>query len=257
MRDILKNIVSETLEIYSLATLGGVLFIPFFICVIYLILDRSAEHDRARVYLVYPALVIMLIIFNPVIIHLLYKYIGVEERIVRLYWPLPMDAVMVYCFVRVMTLLDKRWKKLFLSAAAVFLLLLGTGFTHSGQSYGAAENAQKMPVGTKEVCTVIYESNMHEPCDVIMQPELFFWVRQYRSSIRVPYIREIKKWYNDDGALDLDIVGETGSENGCKFVVLNTGEAFSGELEKYGYSVFETVPAGDDMYIIYILDRLK
>ena len=98
---------------------------------------------------------------------------------------------------------------------------------------------------------------MHEPCDVIMQPELFFWVRQYRSSIRVPYIREIKKWYNDDGTLDLDIVGETGAENGCKFVVLNTGEAFSGELEKYGYSVFETVPAGDDMYIIYILDRLK
>ena len=49
--------------------------------------------------------------------------------------------------------LDKRWKKLFLSAAAVFLLLLGTGFTHSGQSYGAAENAQKMLPGNLKTKT--------------------------------------------------------------------------------------------------------
>lgn len=255
MLSILKNIVSETLEIYSLATLNGVLFVPFFICIVYLILDRNAAHDRARAYLVYPSLIIMFIIFNPVIIHLLYKYIRVEERIVRLYWPLPMSTVIAYCFVHVITALDKRWKKLLLSAAAVFLLLLGTGFTHSGQSYEPAKNAQKMPVGTKEVCTVIYESNMHEPCDVIMQPELFFWVRQYRSSIRVPYIREIKNWYTEDGALDLDIVGKTGSENGCKYVVLNTGTPFAGDVEKYGYSLFETVPAGDDAYIIYELEQ--
>ena len=255
MLDILDNIVSETLEIYSLATLDGVLFIPFFICLVYLVLDRNSKHDRARVYLVYPAFVIMFIIFNPVIIHLLYKYIEVEERIVRLYWPLPMDAVIVYCFVHAMTALDKRRKKLLLSAAAVFLLLLGTGFTHAGQSYEIAKNAQKMPAGTKEVCDIIYEKSMHEPCDVIMQPELYFWVRPYRSSIRVPYIREIKNWYNENKELDLDIVGKTGSENGCKYVVLIAGEATAGNVEKYGYSVLETVPAGDSTYIIYMLDQ--
>ena len=253
MPEILKNIVAETLKIYSLATLDGILFIPFFIGCIYLLLSRKEDHSRAKAYLVYPALIIMLIIFNPVIIHFIYKYIIVEERIVRLYWPLPMDMVIVYCFVHALDSLESRRKKIILCAAGSFLLLLGTDFTHSGQSYTLACNAQKMPAGTKEVCDVIYEHNLHEPCDVIMQPVLFFWVRPYRSAIRVPYIRDIKLWYDEDGVLDLDTVGRTGSENGCKYVVLNTGEPAAGNVEDYGYSELTTIPAGDDFYIIYVL----
>ena len=253
MFEILKNIVAETLNIYSLATLDGKLFIPFFICCVYLLLSRNDAHSRAKEYLVYPALIIMLIIFNPVIIHLLYKYIEVEERIVRLYWPLPMYAVIVYCFVHALSRLDGLRKKIILCVSAVFLLLLMTNFNHSGQSYTPARNPQKMPVGTKEVCDAIYEYNLHEPCDVMMEADLFFWVRSYRSAIRVPYIRDIKHWYNNDGALDLDTVGKTGAENGCKYVVLNTGSPYAGDVEKYGYSELITVPAEDSAYIIYIL----
>ena len=63
MMNVLKNIVSETLDIYSLATLDGKLFIPFFIGCIYLLLSRKEEHDRARIYLVYPSLIILLIVY--------------------------------------------------------------------------------------------------------------------------------------------------------------------------------------------------
>ena len=253
MLEIIKNIVAETLEIYSLATLDGKLFIPFFIGCVYLLLSGKETHSRAKVCLVYPSLIILLILFNPVIIHLIYKFIGVEERIVRLYWPLPMDAVIVYCFVHALSSLEKRWKKLVLSAAAVFLLFVGTGFQHSGQSYTFARNAEKMPVGTKEVCDAIYEYSLHDPCDVIMPTELFFWVRPYRASIRTPFIRDIKNWYDENGALDLDTVGSVGAENGCKYVVLNSGEPVTGKVEKYGYSVLTVVPAGDDSYTIYEL----
>ena len=252
MMNVLKNIVSETLDIYSLATLDGKLFIPFFIACIYLLLSRREEHDRARVYLVYPSLIILLIVFNPVIIHLIYKYIGVEERIVRLYWPLPMDAVIVYCFVHALRSVKGSWRKIILSAAAVFLLLLGTGFEHSGQSYTLALNPQKMPAGTKEVCDAIYELNLHEPSDVVMTPDLFFWVRQYNSSIRVPYIREIRNWYSD-GVLDLDMVGKTGAENGVGYVVLDVSEPAEGDLEAYGYKVRTEIEAQDTLYRIYML----
>ena len=253
MLDILKNIVSETLDIYALATLDGKLFIPFFIGCIYLLLSRDEAHSRARTYLVYPSLIIMFIVFNPVIIHLIYKYIRVEERIVRLYWPLPMDAVIVYCFVHALHSVKGHWRKIILSAAAVFLLLLGTGFEHSGQSYTLALNPQKMPAGTKDVCDAIYEYNLHEPCDVILPDNLFYWVRSYRSAIQIPFMYDMRDWYDENHVLDLDTVGRTGAENNCKYVVLHTGEQFSGELEKYGYSEFLTVPAGDDSYIIYRL----
>ena len=252
MLNILRNILDETVEVYSLATLGGKLFIPFFIACIYLLLAEKEKQGRAPPYLVYPSLILTFILFNPVFIHLLYKFIGVEERIVRIYWPLPMDIVVVYCFVRLLGSLKTTKKKLIALVSAVFLLLSISGFTHSGESYGLAANAQKMPEGTKEICDAIYELNYHEPSDVIMTPDLFFWVRQYNASIRVPFIREIRNWYID-GALDLDTVGKTGAENGCRYVVLNISEACEGALESYGYEVRTEIQGQDTLYRIYML----
>ena len=168
-----------------------------------------------------------------------------------------MDAVIVYCFVDALTSLKKIWKKLVLSVAAVFLLLLVSGFNLSGQSYTPAYNAQKMPLGTKEVCETIYYSNNCEPCDVMMSSDLFFWVRSYCSSIRVPFIRDLQLWYDENGALDLDTVGKTGAENNCKYVVLSAGEQVTGNLEKYGYSEFTAIPAGDSLYIIYEINAAE
>ena len=253
MLDILRNILDETMEVCSLATLGGKLFIPFFIACIYLLLSEKEGEERALYYLVYPSLILLLILFNPVFIHLLYKFIGVEERIVRIYWPLPMDFVTAYAFVRLLFSLKSTKKKLVALLSAAFLLLSISGFTHSGESYGRAVNAQKMPKGAKEVCDAIYELNLHEPSDVILTPDLFFWVRQYNTSIRVPYIREIKHWYDENGVLDLGMVGKTGAENGCRYAVLDISEAAKGELEPYGYTLCTEIEGKDTLYRIYML----
>ncbi|MDO4983069.1 MAG: hypothetical protein Q4E35_05885 [Eubacteriales bacterium] len=251
MLEIIKNITSETLTVYSAATLGGKLFIPFFICCIYLLVDRKSEHDRARAYLLYPSLILMVIIFNPVLIHFLYKYIGVEERIVRIFWPLPIGMTCVYCLVHFLSRADKRWKKLVMVLGAAFMLLLCTEFTHSGISYSRALNVEKMPKGTKEVCDAIYELNLHEPSDAVMTENLFYWVRQYNSSIRMPYIRDAKHWYTEDGRLDLDIMGKTGSEGSCKYAVLNSDEPTVGSLEDYGFELIKTIEGQDSFYFLY------
>lgn len=254
MFEIIKNIVNETLNIYSLATLGGKVFIPFFICCVYLVLSGKKEHNRARKYFVYPSIILILIVFNPVLIHFLYKYIEVEERIVRIYWPLPMAGVIVYCVVEVFFSLKDRWKRTLLVLCAVFAMLLCSGFEHSGMSYGKAENMQKMPKGTKEVCDIIYELNLHEPADVAMTAELFFWVRQYNSSILVPTIRSEKFWY-DEGVLDLDKMAQMSVENNCKYLVLNSGKAVKGSVEAHGYALKTSVEAQDSVYLIYTLEK--
>lgn len=255
MSEILKNITAETLEIYSAATLGGKLFIPFFICCIYLLADRDKCHDRARAYLLYPSLILMVIIFNPVLIHFMYKYIGVEERIVRIFWPLPIGMTFAYCLVHFLSRTGSRRIRLAVSAGAVIVLLLCSNFTHSGLSYSFAENPEKMPAGTKEVCNAIYELNLHEPSDAVMTENLFYWVRQYNSSIRMPFIRDAKHWYTEDGRLDLDIMGKTGSEGGCKYAVLNSDEPTVGSLEPYGYALRTTVGGKDSVYYIYTLEN--
>ena len=252
MLEIIKNITSETLTVYSAATLGGKLFIPFFICCIYLLVDRKSEHDRARAYLLYPSLILMVIVFNPVLIHFLYKYIGVEERIVRIFWPLPIGMTCVYCLVHFLSRADKRWKKLVMVLGAAFMLLLCTEFTHSGISYSRALNVEKMPKGTKEVCDAIYELNLHEPADVAMTMDLFYWVRQYNSSIRVPYIRYINYiWYTDDDVLDLNEMGIVAKYCGLQYAVINSDEAVTGSLEDYGFELIKTIEGQDSFYFIY------
>ena len=254
MLEIIKNITAETLALYSAATLGGKLFIPFFICCIYLLVDRSKEHDRSRAYLLYPSLILMVLIFNPVFIHLMNKYIGVEERIVRIFWPLPIGMTFAYCLVHFIGKADKRWKRLVVALGAVIVLLLCSEFNHAGISYTRANNAEKMPKGTKEVCDAIYELNLHEPSDVVMSTNLFYWVRQYNASIRIPYIRDAKNWYTEDGRLDLDIMGETGAKGGCNYAVLCSDEETVGNLEDSGYKLKLTVDGSDSAYYIYTLN---
>jgi len=253
MLESLNIIVGETLEIYSLATLNGKLFIPFFICLVYVLLAPAKEDDRARKYLVYPSLVLMLILFNPVFIHLLYKYIEVPERIVRMYWPLPMDLLFVYCVIRFFDFLGERWKKVLLLVMAAAMLYINTGGSHTGQSYTLAQNVEKMPKGTKQVCDSLHILNDYQDPYVMMPTDLFFWIREYNPTIRIPYIREMDEMVTEDGAMDLDMVGQTAVDGGCRFVVLNSSHRAEGDLADYGFDLALTIEGQDCQYLIYMI----
>ncbi|MGI5976344.1 MAG: hypothetical protein ACOX68_01415 [Candidatus Limivicinus sp.] len=253
MLNSLKIILDETLNIYNLATLNGKLFIPFFICCIYLLLSNREEDRRARNYLVYPSLVLFFFLFNPVLIHYMCKYIAVDERIVRIYWPLPMEIVMAYCLVSFFTRIKKNWKRAVLLISAAFILLLGTGGAHAGVSYEMAGNLYKMPKGTKEVADNIYELSLHEDCDVIMPLDIFFWIREYKSSIHFPYIRLTSAAYKIYGLEDLDMLGQLGRDGGCRFIVVNTSEPSKGSLEDYSYIKIREIDGQDTIYEIYAL----
>lgn len=253
MLDSLKIIIDETLEIYALATLNGKLFIPFFICLVYILLSPAKEDDRARKYLVYPSLVLLFILFNPVLIHLLYKYIEVPERIVRMYWPLPMDILFIYCVIRFFDFLGEKWKKALLLVMAALMLYINTGGSHTGQSYTRAHNVEKMPVGTKEVCDSLHILNDYQDPYVMMPEDLFYWVRSYNPYIRLPDIREMKFMINEEGAMDLDMVGKAALESGCRFAVLNSSHAAVGDLTDYGFEQVLSIDGQDCQYHIYMI----
>lgn len=253
MLDSLNIIIGETLEIYSLATLGGKLFIPFFICLAYIFLCPAPEDDRARKYLVYPSLVLIFILFNPVIIHILYKYIEVPERIVRMYWPLPMDLLFVYCLIRFWGFLDKKWKKAALLVLAAIMLYINTGGSHTGQSYTLAQNPEKMPKGTKEVCDSLLILNDYQDPYVMMPEDLFFWTREYSPHLRIPDIREMKFMLTENGEMDLDMVGKAAADSGCRFVVLMSSVPTAGDITEYGFEKKLTIEGQDCEYYIYMI----
>lgn len=253
MLESLKIIIDETFEIYSLATLGGRLFIPFFICLLFIFLVPSKEDDWARKYLVYPSLILLFFLFNPVFIHILYKYIEVPERIVRMYWPLPMDLLFIYCVMRLFDYLEKKWKKLVLLVMAVALLVLNTGGSFAAQGYTLAENTEKMPKGTKEMCDMLYVLNGGQDPYVIMPFELFFWTRQYNPTIRLPLVRDMDDMETEDGDLDLDIVAKNAIDSGCRFVVFSSATSTVGELEDHGFKLAMQIEGQDCQYLIYMI----
>lgn len=253
MLESLKIIVGETFEIYMLATLDGRLFIPFFICLVYLLVTAKEKHSMARRYMVYPALVLLFFLFNPVFIHFLYKFIEVPERIVRMYWPLPMDFLFIYCVVELLCTLDKSWKKAVLLAAMVLMLFINAGGSKAGLSFGPAENPQKLPKGAKEVSDALLALNDYETPSVMIPSELFFWTREYHPYIQIPYVREQYKLEQKGGPLDLKWMGETAIEGGIDFIVLSTAQSFEGSLEEQGFEEILRVEGRDCQYLFYEL----
>lgn len=251
MLESLKVIVEETASVYRLGTLDGRLFIPFVICCIYLLLSPAEEDRRAREYFVYPSLVLCVFIFNPVFIHYMIKFMLDPERVVRIFWPLPIGGVIMYCVIRAFYALRAKWKRAVLLIAAVLTLLLVSDGNHAGISFSRAENPEKLIKGAKEVCDTIYNIAGEREKRVLVPKNLFFWIREYDPFILTPYQHKAEFMYDDDGALDYDMTGEKAREEECEFIVIpNVNEELC-TLESYGYTLAAAVPGADCTYYIY------
>lgn len=257
MLESLKVILDETMSVYRLGTLDGRLFIPFALCCLYILLSPSREDDRARQYLVYPSLILCLFIFNPVFIHYMIKIMGDPERVVRVFWPLPMGGVFVYCVIRALGALNARWKKAVVIAAMVATLLLMSDGNVAGISFRRAENAEKLIPGAKQVCDRIYDIAGEREVRVLMPKNLFFWTREYNALILTPYQHKTEFMYDDDGILDLDTTGEKAREADCEFVVISDATASTGALEDHGYAWASIAPGDNCYYHIYRLEDGK
>lgn len=251
MLESLKIILDETLSVYRLGTLDGRLFIPFVICCVYLLLSPAKEDDRARQYFVYPSLILCIFIFNPVFIHYMIKIMGDPERVVRIFWPLPIGGVFVYCIIRAFYALKARWKRVVLLLAAVGMLLLVSDFNVAGISFKRAENPEKLITGAKEISDTIYAYSGEREVRVLVPKNLFFWMREYNAFLLTPYQHEAEFMYDDDGALDLDTTGQKARAAECEYVVVSGTAASTGTLEDYGYSLIADISGDDCTYYLY------
>lgn len=251
MLESLRVIMEETASVYRLGTLDGRLFIPFVICCVYLLLSPAEEDKRAREYFVYPSLVLCLFIFNPVFIHYMIKFMLDPERVVRIFWPLPIGGVIVYCVIRAFYALRGRWKRAVLLAAAVLTLLLVSDGSHAGISFSRADNPEKLIKGAKEVCDTIYNLAGEREKRVLVPKNLFFWIRGYDPFILTPYQHKAEFMYDDNGAFDSETTGEKALEAECEFIVVPGVAPEYCTLGDYGYTLAAAVPGEDCIYYIY------
>jgi len=170
---------------------------------------------------------------------------------VRMFWPLPMDMIVIYCLIRLLSGLNRTWKKAALIACTAFLFFLNANGSRPSESYGRALNIEKMPIGSKEVCDSLFILNDFQLVDAIIPTDLFFWSREYNPAIRIPYARDMDEMVTENGELDIDLVGKAAIEGNCGFVVLNASEPSVGDITDYGFEYVKSVNGRDCQYLIY------
>ncbi len=178
------------------------------------------------------------------------KYMGDPERVVRVFWPLPIGGVIVYCVIRAFFAVKKRWKRVCVLLAAVCTLLLVTEGSHAG-IFVPASNPQKLVTGAKELCDKLYVLSDGEETRVLVPKHLFFWIREYNAAIITPYSHKAEFMYGEDGMLDFDETGRKAREAQCDYVVIPAAAPPEGALDEYGYTLLTETPGDDCVYYIF------
>lgn len=184
MCDIIKAYILDSKMVYIY--LASLLVVAF-----------SGKERRRQV--LYPSLLMMLIIINP----LCYKYIW--ERILtgyfwRILWMLPVIPVIACAVVQLCEWGKRLWAKLLLAfVPLLFIVVLCTNIYSYEWSFAKANNPYKLP---NECFGIIDKlSQLEIMGDILVCEPLYCYARQYDVEIKLAYGRDIHGYIMADSEI--------------------------------------------------------
>lgn len=245
-------------------------------CLIILVLVKKRQELFARKlfrYIVFPAVILLVILLNPVVAHLLVtKY--TETQALRFFWLIPVSLLLSVVTVRlVCNVKNRKQKILFTILALVVLSMFSDDFEHlRGTWQNRITNAYKIPSVVVQLDDWIMNDDADVSKSAVFPQPLNLWVRQYRPEIELPYAwtsinqnsEEAKQLYRilekQTDTIDLREVAYWAQKGGYSYIVLDTSKDYKGTLESY-QEVFRVdtdtskdTNAYDREYVVY---RLK
>ncbi len=180
---------------------GGGYYLLLWALAALFLLVRGTKAERR--YFVYPALMLLLTVFNPVFPVLINHFFDINKEYYRFFWIAPVIVTVAYTAVRsVFEKTENRAGRIILSIG-ILLVLAGAGTFAYADGYTVQENTYKVPNEVIAVSKLIREnSEVEYPvalCDFNMQME----IRQYDASIlltadRTQYLAVINNEEQDD-----------------------------------------------------------
>ena len=262
MLEIIKSALNDSMKVFDMATMKGVYLLPFVASGMYLLQSKCEEDLKCKRKLLFPCLIAVLLLLSPLL-----EVLGKNEpatRILRFYWTIPFEIVVLYCIITTLYRTKSRHGK----ATLILAVLLGL-FCFSRQDnltypkveqkwpWVKAENLYKIPTPVYELCNIIADKQQGQPCRAVFPFEFAYFVRQYDASISMPYGYyrpepeiDIFSAVNTD-EIDLDAVGKAAVEEKINYVILDQNKISSGNLAQYGYAEIACVPVEEKSYVIY------
>lgn len=225
---------------------GSGMLAALYVCaVIFLFFYEKTIYKR--ILLVYLPLLWITILLLPVT----YRFVaGVidEELYYRFFWMLPMTLVIAYALVQLLHLYRGKHTWI-LPLAGVLMIIVCGDFVYNNWRYTKAENVFHAPDSVVQMCDMMHAEGREVLA--LFPMELMQYVRQYDSTICMPYGRDVlvEDWFvlhplydiMEAEVLDLDALGAGAVEYGCAYVVVREEQDKTGDITASGYVMKDTI----------------
>ena len=227
--------MQEVLDIFKNYNGTGYYCILFIIGLIYLWFTE--EDKKTKYLLVYAPAVIQVLFFIPYF-YLIYNKLD-KGTYYRILWILPMTVVIAYSACKVIG----RHTRIGLVMVSVLLIISGT-YVYKSVYISKAENLYHIPQEAVDICEMIKPEEGEERIWAVFPPELVHFIRQYTTTIQMPYGRDnlVESWKTEISPLYLLYQQETidakelsnlSKEYNCHYIILMKSKIVDGNLSKY------------------------
>ena len=236
---IFKGLIMEIFEnvknLYDLFTEGSwIIFIFAATLILALFLNKNKVYFR---YYFIPAILILFIVLNPFVINKIVNYFS-PYRMVRVWWLLPIVAVLAYFFVTVIYLKNSKIFK-YISASIIVLGIIFLGsYMFTSNNFVKAENIYKVPNEVIEICDAI-EQDGNEG-SLLASTEYVEYYRQYDANIVLDYGRKATssgEYYvkMTESEYDVEWLVLNMDYYDSKYLVLCKNRIIPNDMELYGF----------------------
>lgn len=245
------GIFMESFVILKLYTGLKLLLLLSALAWVYLLVTE--KNKSIRILLVYAPVIVVALFLFPVS-RKGFVAIGLDgETYYRILWTIPLGIIFVYGICR----LFERHRRIGLIVGAVSIVLCGS-YVYKGAYISKAENLYHIPDTVIKICDLIGPEDESSRVKAVMPGELIHFVRQYDTSITMPYGREmlVNAWdyYNavyeameKPEVVDMEELLKATREDYCQYIVMAKERRTDKEPVECGLLLLDEI----DGYLIY------
>ncbi|NBJ92262.1 hypothetical protein [Parablautia muri] len=245
------GIFMESFVILKLYTGLKLLLLLSVVAWVYLLVTE--KNKSIRILLVYAPMIVVALFLFPVS-RKGFVAIGLDgETYYRILWTIPLGIIFVYGMCR----LFERHRRIGLVAGASLIAACGS-YVYQGTYISRAENLYHIPDTVVNICDLIGPEDEESRVSAVMPGELIHFVRQYNTSINMPYGREmlVNAWdyYNavyeameKPEVVDMEELLKATREEYCQYIILSKERRTKEDPEACGLLLLDEI----DGYLIY------
>ena len=224
-------------ELLILFSENSIVLIAFLVIFLFLVIFE--KNSSVRALLLYPSIVVLVIVLNPIVLGTAVKFMS-ATRLVRLYWLFPITVILAYACVKIIERYEQKpFRHMMISCMVVLVIMIMGKYIFSEQNFTESENMYKLPDETIAICEAIAEDGYAGR--LVPSIATVDTIRQFDSNIELAYGRNSSGIYRDIGAVINAPAIETKEvkayfiKEDYGYILIDKSKDIHGEFEEEGF----------------------